>query len=82
MKIGETCFHFLFSSLIFLSDGITKTESPNMSDESKQNVFCGSHQFWMMSDENRIISLKIACIQTTSKYFNTHKDREDKVPRT
>ena len=69
MKTSETCFHFLSSSLIFLSDRITKTGSPNMSDESKQNVFCGSHQFWMMSDENRIISLKIACIQTTSKWL-------------
>ena len=75
MKTGETCFHFLSSSLIFLSDGITKTGSPNMSDESKRNVLCGSHQFWMMSDENRIISLKIACIQTTSKPSTHNKNK-------
>ena len=48
-KTSETCFHFLSSSLIFLSDRITKTGSPNMSNESKQNVFCGSQS--ILDDE-------------------------------
>ena len=47
-------------------------ESPKQSDqnkvmESKQNFFRGSHQFWMMSDEFWIISLKTPFIQTTPK---------------
>ena len=33
--------------------------------ESKQNFFRESHQFWMMSDEFSIISLKTPFIQTT-----------------
>ena len=48
------------------------TQSPKLSHgswviSSKQLLFYRPHQFWIMSDENRIISLKTHCIQTCSK---------------
>ena len=38
-KTSEKCFHFLSSSLIFLSNRITKTRSPNMSDRVQTKYF-------------------------------------------
>ena len=35
--------------------------------ESKQVIFRGPYQFWIMSYENRMISLKILFIQTSTK---------------
>ena len=56
------------------------TESPKLNHqtwvmESKQDVFHGPHQFWIMSNKNRIVSLKTHYIQTCSK--NPHNKWEN-----
>ena len=35
-------------------------------NQAKHKIFCGTHMFWKLSDENWVISLKISVIQTGS----------------
>ena len=64
-------FVFIFGlhHSVFLVIESPKQDDQNQVMESKQNVFRGSHQFWMMSDEFWIRSLKTHCIQTTPKFL-------------
>ena len=34
-------------------------------NQAKQDFFDGTHAFWKLNDENRVISLKIMVIQTS-----------------
>ena len=39
----------------------------SLKKQAKQFFSCGSHEFWIMSHENRVISLSFVPIQTTFK---------------
>ena len=66
-KQVKSVFIFGLHHSVFWVIESPKQDDQNQVMESKQNVFRGPHQFWMMSDEFWIISLKTHCIQTTSK---------------
>ena len=66
-KQVKSIFIFGLHHSVFWVIESPKQDDQNQVMESKQNVFRGSHQFWMMSDEFWIISLKTHCIQTTPK---------------
>ena len=51
-------FIFGFHHSVFWVIGWPKPSDQIWVMVSKQKIFCGSHKFWMMSDENTIISLK------------------------
>ena len=44
-------------------------------NQTKHKIFCGTHAFWKLSDENWVISLKINVIQKARVAWNQQEQR-------